>query len=190
MQHLDLMNDLELLSVVLSGKVTESGLRDAFRLQQGEKVTPAKQAKFDALQLLMKRQGQARIKELVGNVLSQSRRVFLPYKEKFAGEKKEHFHALYLDSKNRVVKEELISIGSLNFSIVHPREVFKPAVEISATSIILVHNHPSNDPTPSQEDIAMTKRLVEVGKIMGIEILDHIIIGGDVYLSFLEQKLM
>jgi len=96
---------------------------------------------------------------------------------------REHFRAVYLDRKNQIISIETISIGGLASSIVHPREVFKPAVKKSAAGIILVHNHPSGDPSPSQEDIEVTRRLVEAGRIIGIEIVDHIIIGDRDYLS-------
>lgn len=104
-------------------------------------------------------------------------------------EAKEHFIAMHLDGKNRINCIDLISTGSLNQSIVHPREVFKTALLSSAASIILLHNHPTGDPTPSSEDIAITRRLVEGGELIGIKILDHIIIG-ETYLSFTERGLL
>ena len=90
--------------------------------------------------------------------------------------KKENFVVLYLDARNQLIYKETVSIGTLNASLVHPREVFEPAVKNLAAQIILVHNHPSGDIKPSEEDIKLTKRLAEAGKIMGIEVLDHIII--------------
>ncbi|SDO95956.1 DNA replication and repair protein RadC [Litchfieldia salsa] len=99
----------------------------------------------------------------------------------------EHFVCLYLNTKNQVLAKQTIFIGSLNASIVHPREVFKEAFKRSAASIIALHNHPSGDPTPSREDIDVTKRLVECGKIIGIEVLDHIIIGEHKYVSLKEK---
>lgn len=104
--------------------------------------------------------------------------------------KKEYFKVLLLNIKNKVIALEEISVGSLNASIVHPREVFKPAIKRSSASIILVHNHPSGDPTPSREDIEVTMRLVEAGNIIGIEVLDHIIFGNNRYISFREEHLM
>ena len=91
--------------------------------------------------------------------------------------KKEHFVELCLDTKNQIIREDTISIGSLNANVVHPREVFRTALIESAAHIIVAHNHPSGDPTPSREDIDITKKLVETGKIMGIDVLDHVIIG-------------
>lgn len=99
----------------------------------------------------------------------------------------EHFVCLYLNTKNQVLHKRTVFIGSLNASIVHPREVFKEAFRRSAASIICLHNHPSGDPSPSREDIEVTKRLVECGKIMGMEVLDHIIIGEHKYVSLKEK---
>lgn len=94
---------------------------------------------------------------------------------------------MYLNTKNQVLHRQTIFIGSLNASIVHPREVFKEAFRRSAASIICIHNHPSGDPAPSREDIEVTKRLVECGKIIGIDILDHLIIGDKKYVSLKEK---
>ncbi|WP_440602519.1 RadC family protein [Bacillus sp. GB_SG_008] len=99
----------------------------------------------------------------------------------------EHFVCLYLNTKNQVMHRQTVFIGSLNASIVHPREVFKEAFRRAAASIICLHNHPSGDPAPSREDIEVTKRLVECGKIIGIEILDHIIIGDHKFVSLKDK---
>jgi DNA repair protein RadC len=103
---------------------------------------------------------------------------------------REHFRAVLLDTKNKVMGIEEISIGSLNTSLVHPREVFRPAIRKSCASIILIHNHPSGDPTPSREDLDVTKRLCDAGKLIGIEVLDHIIIGDGKFTSFREKGLL
>lgn len=92
---------------------------------------------------------------------------------------KEHFRGLYLNSHFKVIHDEIISVGSLTSNVVHPREVFKPAIEYSAAAVIVAHNHPSGDPTPSENDVQITKQLVEAGNILGIEMLDHIIIAKD-----------
>ncbi|MCK5433744.1 MAG: DNA repair protein RadC [Dehalococcoidales bacterium] len=104
-------------------------------------------------------------------------------KSRLKGKKKEHFLALLLDTRNRLIKVAEISIGSLDSSIVHPREVFREAISASAASVIFVHNHPSGDPEASEDDIKLTKRLTEVGEIVGIDVLDHIIVGDKDYLS-------
>jgi DNA repair protein RadC len=103
---------------------------------------------------------------------------------------KEHFVCLFLNTKNHVIGQETLSMGSLNASIVHPREVFRAAIKRSSASIICVHNHPSGDPTPSPEDIQMTARLVEAGQIIGIEVLDHIILGDQNFVSLKEKGFM
>lgn len=103
------------------------------------------------------------------------------------GETKEHFLSLLLDTKNRVIKTLTVSVGSLDSSIVHPREVFKDAITHSAASILVAHNHPSGDLTPSPEDKAVTRRLVEAGQLLGIEVLDHLILGDGRWLSLKER---
>ena len=104
--------------------------------------------------------------------------------------KKEQFRGLYLNSRNKLIYDEIISLGTLNSNLVHPREVFQPAVEFSAAAIIVAHNHPSGDPEPSDDDLEITKRLVEAGKIMGLEILDHLIIGRNKFVSLKGKGLM
>jgi len=111
-------------------------------------------------------------------------------RQKIGKEKKEHFFILMLDSRNRLIKYMDISIGTLNANLVHPREVFKEVIDNNAASIILAHNHPSDDPEPSPDDIAITRRLEEAARIFDIEILDHIIVTRDNYVSLKEQNLM
>ncbi|WP_322907905.1 RadC family protein [Paenibacillus campi] len=103
---------------------------------------------------------------------------------------KEHFVCLFLNTKNHIISQETLSMGSLNASIVHPREVFRAAIKCSSASVICAHNHPSGDPTPSPEDIALTRRLVEAGQLIGIEVLDHLVIGDTRFVSLKEQGLM
>ena len=102
----------------------------------------------------------------------------------------EHFLCLFLNTKNRVIDKKCIFVGSLNSSVVHPREVFREAIRRSSAGVICVHNHPSGDPTPSREDIHVTERLVEAGQIVGIELLDHIIIGDHRYYSMKEKGII
>lgn len=104
-------------------------------------------------------------------------------------ETKEYFFALHLDGKNRIICVDEVSVGSLNQSVVHPREVFKTALVSSAAALIILHNHPSGDPTPSREDIEITRRLKDAGEILGVRLLDHIVIG-DTYCSFVERGLI
>jgi DNA repair protein radc len=103
---------------------------------------------------------------------------------------REQFRALLLNTKHQLIGREIISIGTLNSSMVHPRELFKSAIKRSAAAMILVHNHPSGDPAPSQEDIGITKRMQEAGSIIGIEILDHLIVGDNRFVSFKAKGLM
>lgn len=107
-------------------------------------------------------------------------------KSDLIGKKQEYFYCLYLDTKKNLIEKKLLFIGTINRSIVHPREIFKYAYLLSASSIVCIHNHPSGDPLPSIEDINLTKSLVKIGKIQGIEIIDHIIIGNNYY-SFFEN---
>lgn len=104
--------------------------------------------------------------------------------------KKEYFVVFYLDSRNQEIKREIISVGSLNANLVHPREVFEPAVRNSVAQVILAHNHPSGDPEPSEDDLEITRRLDEAGKILGIEVVDHVIVANDGFLSFKDKNLI
>jgi DNA repair protein RadC len=100
---------------------------------------------------------------------------------------REQFRIVLLDAKNHVLGVRVVSVGSLSSSIVHPREIFKEAIARSSAAIILVHNHPSGDPTPSREDVEVTRRLVEAGRLLGIEVLDHVVVGDNKYVSFKEK---
>ncbi len=105
-------------------------------------------------------------------------------------EQKEHFAVLLLNTKNHVISMPEVSVGSLSASVVHPREVFRAAIDHAAAAMILLHNHPSGDPTPSREDIAVTERLVKAGKIMDIPVLDHVVLGRDRFISLKEKGLL
>lgn len=110
--------------------------------------------------------------------------------EEMRYEPKEHFVCLFLNTKNQVIAKETLSVGTLNASLVHPREVYRAAIQRNSASILCAHNHPSGDPTPSPEDLEMTRRLKEAGEIVGIELLDHVIIGDRQYVSLKERGLM
>lgn len=114
----------------------------------------------------------------------------LPLLSDIKDQQREHFLCLYLNARNQVIHKEVVSIGSLSSSIVHPREVFQPAVSHAAASVVLAHNHPSGDVSPSQDDIDLTRRLLQAGEIMGIDVLDHLIIGADDFLSLKERGLL
>jgi DNA repair protein RadC len=113
--------------------------------------------------------------------------IFIPL---LKDELKERFIVVCLNSANKIIKYEVISVGNLNSSIVHPREVFKVAIENNSASIILIHNHPSGNSDPSNEDISITKKIVETGTIMSIPVFDHIIIAGKNFTSFVEKRLI
>jgi DNA repair protein RadC len=125
-----------------------------------------------------------------GERFNSSQSIFHRYRARFYISIKEHFLTLNLNSKNELIREVLVSVGSLSTSVVHPREVFSPAVRDSSASIILLHNHPSGDPAPSREDRECTQRLCQAGKVLGIRILDHIILGHTDYFSFADAALL
>jgi len=104
--------------------------------------------------------------------------------------KKEYFYALFLDTKNRIIQEELVSVGILDASLIHPREVFSAAIKANAKSVLLVHNHPSGESEPSMNDTEVTKLLCDAGELLGIDVLDHIIIGKDGYMSMKEKGVL
>ncbi|MFA4871932.1 MAG: DNA repair protein RadC [Patescibacteria group bacterium] len=120
--------------------------------------------------------------------LTDPKKVYQLIKSKLKDYHKEHFYIIPIDSRNWSIAE--VSVGSLNASIVHPREVFAEAIKNKAASVIFVHNHPSGDPEPSEGDLVITKRLVEAGKILEIEVVDHIIVTNNNFLSFKERKLL
>ena len=148
----------------------------------------AKAAQIKAVFEIAKRYSAEKIE--VGEQFQNSRQVFKHFHEGMRLKKKEVFIAMLLDGKNRMLRDIRISEGSLTSSIVHPREVFNPVIRDSAAGVILVHNHPSGDPTPSKEDKDITKRLKEVGELVGVKVLDHIIIGDGRYMSFADQGLL
>ena len=134
-----------------------------------------------------------RINNKINNInqikIYSSESIFNYYKDKLKDKLQEHFYCVYLDTKNHIIKDKLLFIGTINQSLVHPREVFKEAYLLSATSIICIHNHPSGNINPSNNDIIITKQLKEVGTLLGINVLDHIIIGKDTYYSFNDNGL-
>lgn len=121
-----------------------------------------------------------------GESFTSSQQVYAHYHPLLRVEKREMFFAVYLDARNRLVGEREISSGSLVGSLVHPREVFRPAIQMAAAAVICIHNHPSGDPTQSNEDVAITRRLQEAGNTIGIVLLDHVIIGDGCYRSFVD----
>ena len=163
-------------------KLNELSLKE---LQEINGIGPAKAMQIQVLFEFNKRHNLAKRN---GKPLRGAKDVFEYASQRLTKNQQENFMILLLDSKNRIVKDETISTGILNASIIHPREVFKLAIRESANSIILVHNHPSGDPEPSVEDKQITEKLFEAGEIFNIKVLDHVIIGKDKFYSFNEQK--
>ena len=114
--------------------------------------------------------------------------VFDLFHERLRNEKQEHFYIIILSTKNHILGEHLVSKGILDAAIIEPREVFRPAVKSAASRIILIHNHPSGDPTPSDEDLEVTKKLIDAGEMMNIKVLDHVIVGDGKWWNYQERK--
>ncbi len=120
--------------------------------------------------------------------LNNTEVVYKFYKDKIGEKKQEYFYCVYLDNQKKVLDDKLLFIGTINYSVVHPREIFKEAYLLGASAIICIHNHPGGNVLPSKQDIEITNNLVEVGKLLGIKVLDHIIICREKYYSFLENN--
>lgn len=144
-------------------------------------IGPAKAAELQAVFELARRLSDQHL--MPGAQFCSADAVFRRYRNRFLHHNKEVFMVLMLDTKNRLIRDMRVSEGSLTASIVHPREVFSSIIREAAAAVIFLHNHPSGDPTPSREDISITKRLSEGGELLGIRVLDHIIIGHDSYTS-------
>jgi DNA repair protein RadC len=127
---------------------------------------------------------------IAGASFCSSHDVAAYYQPRMKGLKKEIFQCVVLDTKNKIIKDEEISVGSLSASLVHPRETFKAAIRESAAAVIFIHNHPSGDLKPSKEDILLTRRLVQAGEVIGIQVLDHIIIGDGDHFSFRDNGMI
>lgn len=193
------LSNAELLSLLIKDTSTTSGyevaqelLREAdglagiknINLEAFPGIGKGKSLELLALLELAKRLGEKRGERSVVTCPEDAADYAAP---RLKYENKEHMCVMLLNVKNHIIAWEVVSIGSLTASVVHPREVFKPAIIKGAASIILVHNHPSGDPTPSKEDLEVTARMVQVGRVMDISVLDHIIIGGDSFISMKEK---
>lgn len=170
--------------------IKEYGLDKLFdcsliELQKIKGIGPGKAMQILTMNEILKRISRAKQPT---TFLSSAKKVFELMRDKFKDEKQEHFVTLLLNNRNYFIKEELITTGVLDSSIVDTREIFKPAIKNSAARIILVHNHPSGNPSPSEEDIQVTKKIIEAGEMLGIRVLDHVIIGKDSYWSWREKK--
>jgi len=200
------LSDAELLAIVLGrGDKTENAVDQANRViasynfdrladlslpeLEKELRNPVKAMKIHAMFEIFRRTNRLRKKGYKSQIKT-AHDVFDYYADELQGRTKEYFYALFLDTKNRIIREELISVGTLNASMMHPREVFHPAIQASCNSVILVHNHPSGDCKPSDEDKEVTKTLIDAGKILGVNVLDHIIIGKDTFYSLKEEHII
>lgn len=196
------LKDSELLAIILG-----SGTKDKNVIQISESVIKTifanKSSNFE-LESFLKINGIGKINAMkVISILEltqrfKSKREVIIYSPKeIASEltnikniKKEYFYLFCLDSRNKVIKKELVSVGTLNSSLVHPREVFEPAIRNLSAQIVIAHNHPSGDTNPSEEDLNITTKLVKVGELLGINILDHIVISKEMFFSFKEHNLL
>ena len=151
-------------------------------------IGPAKVAQIKASLEMARRIGNHKWE--VGQPLRSSEDVFRHFCDSLGNEKRELFYVVLLNNKNRKIREVKISEGSLTASLVHPREVYNPVIRESAAAVIFVHNHPSGDPAPSQEDIEITRRLKEVGDLIGVRVLDHVVIGLERYYSFSDKGML
>ena len=181
------MSVKNLSSDILSSLKGIENLRDInyYDVKKIKGIGDAKACTLVALGEICKRMNR-KINTLNNIKLNTPNKVFEFYKNK-VNRIQEHFYCIYLDSSKKVIEEKLLFIGTANYSLVHPRDVFKEACLLNATGVICVHNHPSGEVKPSKEDILLTNRLVEIGRLMGIKVIDHIIIGDDKYYSFLEN---
>lgn len=169
------------------GNIERISLASLEELSSIKGVGPAKASQLKAVFELAKRSGNDSGEKIT---IRSSKDVIKLIKPKLKDKKKEHFLILCLDTRNNLIKTGDISTGTLDANYVHPREVFKEAIQSLASSIILVHNHPSGNPEPSEADIDITKRIVETGKVVGIDVLDHIIIADNKSLSFKEKGIV
>lgn len=198
----DALSDAELLAIILQkgsinenvvdmsnrllakyaiSKLSELSLKE---LQEIKGIGPAKAMQIKAIFELTKRHN---LSKRNGESIKSAQDVFEYSLSRLPAENKEFFMVLHLDSKNKVIKDEVVSVGTLNESVIHPREIFKSAIKESANSVILVHNHPSGDPTPSKDDLEITEKLFAAGDLLNIKVLDHVIVGRETYWSFKEN---
>lgn len=202
-QGADALSDAELLAIILQKGTREENVIDVSNrllskygisklselslkeLQEVNGIGPAKAMQIKALFEFNKRHNLSRI---TSNRIKSAQDVFNLFYERFKDEKQEKFILLVLNNKNNIICEEVVSVGTIDSALIHPREIFKPAIKNSASRIVLIHNHPSGDPTPSKEDRKITQRLVNAGKILDIDVLDHIIIGDGTFYGFHSKK--
>ena len=198
------LSDKELLSIILKTGTKDKNVElVALDILNNYKLDDFKNITITDL-IKIKGVGEVKAIELIASI-ELGKRIFLKEGKKlekldspeiiweyskylFTGLKQEHFYAFYFNNRNELITNKLLFIGTINQATIHPREIFKEAYKVSAYSIVVLHNHPSGYTTPSKEDIILTEELIKIGKIQGIPILDHIIVGDNNYFSFYENK--
>lgn len=200
------LSDEELISIILKTGTKGMSVKEV-SLKLLENVGDIKRLKDIGINTLMGINGIGRVKaieikaaielgrriyiennKLSGVILNNSLKIYEYFKDLVGNKKQEYFYTVYVDTKGRYIDKKCLFVGTINNSIVHPREIFKEAYLLSANGIICIHNHPSGDPTPSKEDVVITKKIKEIAMIHGIKLVDHLIVGVNSYYSFYEDN--
>lgn len=199
------LSDAELLAIILKNGTKSKNVKEiSIDLLKEYEISDFKDISLNKL-VMVKGIGEVKAIELLAAIelgrrifrpisksliqLENPKKIFLAVKNLFQEATQEHFYALYFNTKRQLISNKLLFIGTINESVVHPREIFKEAYRLSAAYIICLHNHPSNDTTPSHADIEFTEQIIKTGQIQGIPVVDHLIIGQDNFYSFYEQKI-
>ena len=200
------LSDEELISIILKTGTKGMSVKEV-SLKLLENVGDIRKLKDIGINTLMGINGIGRVKaieikaaielgrriyiennKLSGVILNNSLKIYEYFKELVGNKKQEYFYTVYVDTKGRYIDKKCLFVGTINNSIIHPREIFKEAYLLSANGIICIHNHPSGDPTPSKEDVMITKKIKEIAMIHGIRLVDHLIVGVNSYYSFYEDN--
>jgi len=200
------LSDEELISIILKTGTKGMSVKEV-SLKLLENVGNIKKLKDIGINTLMGINGIGKVKaieikaaielgrriyiennKLGGIILNNSLKIYEYFKDLVGDKKQEYFYTVYVDTKGRYIDKKCLFVGTINNSIVHPREIFKEAYLLSANGIICIHNHPSGDPTPSKEDIVITRKIKEIAMIHGIRLVDHLIVGVNSYYSFYEDN--
>lgn len=200
------LSDEELISIILKTGTKGMSVKEV-SLKLLENVGNIKRLKDIGINTLMGINGIGRVKaieikaaielgrriyiennKLSGVILNNSLKIYEYFKDLVGNKKQEYFYTVYVDTKGRYIDKKCLFVGTINNSIVHPREIFKEAYLLSANGIICIHNHPSGDPTPSKEDVVITRKIKEIAMILGIRLVDHLIVGVNSYYSFYEDN--
>lgn len=200
------LSDEELISIILKTGTKGISVKEV-SLKLLENVGDIRKLKDIGINTLMGINGIGRVKaieikaaielgrriyiennKLSGVILNNSLKIYEYFKDLVGNKKQEYFYTVYVDTKGRYIDKKCLFVGTINNSIVHPREIFKEAYLLSANGIICIHNHPSGDPTPSKEDVMITRKIKEIAMIHGIRLVDHLIVGVNSYYSFYEDN--